>query len=477
MALTIEIDHARERAKRTGATGMAAKVVPQSVKGRIRRLKWAVLVLTLGIYSVAPFLRWDRGPGEPSQAILLDFEHGRLYAFFVEIWPQELYYITGLMILAAAALILANALAGRVWCGFACPQTVWTDLFLLVERLIEGDRRDRLRKAVAPWTLRRVAEVAAKHALWLAISFATAATLVGYFTDAPTLFRDIVHAEASLTVWVWIAIFAGMTYGLAGLAREQVCTFMCPWPRLQGAIWDPEALTVNYRDYRGEPRTSAKKAAELRRRGEQAGDCVACDLCVSVCPIGIDIREGPNFACINCGLCVDACDDVMASLARPRGLIDYESWNNIERGRRGAARVLRLVRPKTVLLTASCVAMAAGMTIMFANRTSGSISVQHDRSPVSVVLSDGSVRNGYTIKLLNKSAVPRAFELRAEGPDVTMAIVGAAPGRAVTVPADGSEALRVTLTMARPQNADVRFVARDTGGKEVLSAVDRFVVR
>jgi cytochrome c oxidase accessory protein FixG len=360
MALTIEIDHARERAKRTGAAGMAAKVVPQSVKGRIRRLKWAVLVLTLGIYSVAPFLRWDRGPGEPSQAILLDFEHGRLYAFFVEIWPQELYYITGLMILAAAALILANALAGRVWCGFACPQTVWTDLFLLVERLIEGDRRDRLRKAVAPWTLRRVAEVAAKHALWLAISFATAATLVGYFTDAPTLFRDIVHAEASLTVWVWIAIFAGMTYGLAGLAREQVCTFMCPWPRLQGAIWDPEALTVNYRDYRGEPRTSAKKAAELRRRGEQAGDCVACDLCVSVCPIGIDIREGPNFACINCGLCVDACDDVMASLARPRGLIDYESWNNIERGRRAEARVLRLVRPKTVLLTASCVANGGG---------------------------------------------------------------------------------------------------------------------
>ncbi len=296
MALTIEIDHARERAKRTGATGMAAKVVPQSVKGRIRRLKWAVLVLTLGVYSVAPFLRWDRGPGEPSQAILLDFEHGRLYAFFIEIWPQELYYITGLMILAAAALILANALAGRVWCGFACPQTVWTDLFLLVERLIEGDRRDRLRKAGAPLDFAAGRGGCARSTpcgLRSRLrppprSSATSPTPPrSSATSSMARHRSLCgsgsrSSPARPTVW-------------RGFAREQVCTFMCPWPRLQGAIWDPEALTVNYRDYRGEPRTSAKKAAELRSRGEQAGDCVACDLCVAVCPIGIDIREGPEL--------------------------------------------------------------------------------------------------------------------------------------------------------------------------------------
>ncbi|MEP6838841.1 MAG: 4Fe-4S binding protein, partial [Bradyrhizobium sp.] len=219
----IEIDHARARAKKLAG----GAVVPQSVKGRIRRIKWAVLSLTLTVYYVAPFLRWDRGPGEPSQAILLDFEHGRLYGFFIEIWPQELYYVTGLMILAATMLILANAIAGRIWCGFACPQTVWTDLFMLVERLIEGDRRSRIKKRGAPLTPRRIAEIGAKHAVWILISLATGGALVFYFTDAPTLVRDLAHLDASLAAWTWIAVFAGTTYGLAGFAREQVCTFMC----------------------------------------------------------------------------------------------------------------------------------------------------------------------------------------------------------------------------------------------------------
>ena len=279
----IEIDHARTRARAAG-TGSSTPVVTQSVKGPIRRIKWAVLIVTLTIYYLAPFLRWERGIGEPNQAILLDFEHARLYGFFIEIWPQELYYVTGLLILAATILILTNALAGRLWCGFACPQTVWTDLFMLVERRIEGDRRDRLKKIGAPLTLPRLIEIAAKHAAWLLISVATGGALVFYFSDAPTLVRALVHGEASVSVWAWIAVFTGTTYGLAGFAREQVCTFMCPWPRLQGAIWDPEAFTVNYRDYRGEKRMSAKKAAEARSRGEPVGDCVNCNLCVNVCP-------------------------------------------------------------------------------------------------------------------------------------------------------------------------------------------------
>ena len=189
-------------------------------------------------------------------------------------------------------------------------------------------------------------QIVAKHSAWLLISLATGGTLIFYFTDAPDLLRSFAHGDVSANALCWIVVFAGTTYGLAGFAREQVCTFMCPWPRLQGAIWDPEAFTVNYRDYRGEQRTSAKKAAELRLQGKPAGDCVDCDQCVTVCPIGIDIREGPNFACINCGLCVDACDSVMSKLGRPRGLIDYESWNNIERGRRGEAASLPAGAPE-----------------------------------------------------------------------------------------------------------------------------------
>jgi cytochrome c oxidase accessory protein FixG len=300
---------------------------------------------------------------------------------------------------------------------------------------------------------------------------------VFYFSDAPTLVRALAHGEASATVWAWIAVFTTTTYGLAGFARDQVCTFMCPWPRLQGAIWDPEAFTVNYRDYRGEKRMSAKKAAEARSRGEPAGDCVSCNLCVNVCPIGIDIRKGRISPASICGLCVDACDGAMTTLNRPRGLIDYESWNNIERGRRNEPRVVRLVRPKTIVLFTACIVMAGVMAWLFAHRTNGSTMVQHDRNPVAVTLSDGSVRNAYTVKLLNKAAVPHEFTLRVEGVDAAMTIIGNETGRPVTVPADGSESLRVTLTMARPQAGDVRFVARDSTGNEMLSAADRFVTQ
>lgn len=472
--VTLDISHARARAR--GVVAQAKGVTPQSVKGKFRRIKWAMLVACLTIYYALPFLRWDRGPGAPDQAVLLDFEHGRIYAFFIEIWPQELYYATGLLVLAAAVLVLANALAGRVWCGFACPQTIWTDLFLLVERWIEGDRRARLKKKEAPLSLRRAAEIAAKHSVWIFISLATGGALVFYFTDAPTLLGQFAHGEASLFVWVWVATFAATTYGLAGFAREQVCTFMCPWPRLQGAIWDPEAFTVNYRDYRGEERMSAKKAAEARARGGKAGDCVDCGQCVVVCPIGLDIRQGPNFACINCGLCVDACDGVMKKLDRPRGLIDYESWRNIERGRRGEARVSRLFRPKTVGLAAACVALAVGMALVFAQRSDGSIVVLHDRNPRMVELSDGSVRNAYTIKLFNKTSAPRAYRLATVGTDARMDIVGHAPDQPIVIPPDGSEALRVTLTMRHPRAASVAFVASGASGASRLSASDNFFV-
>lgn len=473
MAVTIEINHAKTRART--AASPEQPVVPQAVKGAIRRIKWGILLLTLSIYYVTPFIRWDRGPNAPSQAVLLDFANGRLYAFFIEIWPQDLYLVTGLLVLASTILILANALAGRLWCGFACPQTVWTDLFFLVERKIEGDRRQRLKNIGAPLTMDRLARIVAKHGAWLLISLMTGGTLIFYFTDAPELVRSIVRADMSANALTWIIVFAGTTYGLAGFAREQVCTFMCPWPRLQGAIWDPEAYTVNYRDYRGERRMSAKKAAELRLQDKPAGDCVDCGQCVAVCPIGIDIRQGPNFACINCGLCVDACDAVMSKLGRPRGLIDYESWSNIERGRRKEAPVNRLVRPKTVVLTAACVALAAAITVAFATKTAATLSVQHDRDPVAVRLSDGSLRNAYTVKLLNKSSSPHVYYLSIRGIDAKMAIIGHEGVDPIEVAADASETLRITLTATVPKPGEVVFTAADETGATVLAVRDTFV--
>jgi len=450
-------------------------VVPQAVSGRLRRIKWAILILTLTIYYVTPFLRWDRGAKAPGQAVLLDFAHGRLHVFNLEIWPQDLYLVTGMLIVAVVALILANALSGRVWCGFACPQTVWTDLFLVVERIVQGDRRARIRMLEGHWNVARVFRVALTHALFLVISLITATVLVGYFTDLPGLLRALASNEASAAALTTILVFTGTTYSLAGFAREQVCTFMCPWPRLQGAIWDPEAFTVNYRDYRGESRMSARKAAQAREQGAPAGDCVDCALCVNVCPIGIDIREGPNFACINCGLCVDACDGVMARLGRERGLIDFESWTNIERGRLGQPRQNRLLRAKTAGLTFLLLALVATLVGLLASRASVVMTVLHDRDPLVVTLSDGSVRNAYTVKLLNKTDIMRHFNLVIEGIDATLEVVGQG-GTTLRVEPNGSVAVRVTVsTNYVAANVPLRFIASDDSGV-VVSVSDRFLV-
>lgn len=453
---------------------LAERVVPQAVSGRYRRLKWTALIVCLAIYYVLPFLRWSRGPGQPDQALLFDFERGRLYAFFIEIWPQEVYYLTGLLILATLVLIWINAVAGRVWCGYFCPQTVWTDLFLLVERWIEGDRRERLKKQGAPLTPRRILEIGLKHAIWVLIGLGTGGVFVLYFADAPTLLAELLTGKASAVAYAWVGILTATTYTLAGFAREQVCTWMCPWPRLQGAIWDPEALTVNYRDYRGEPRGSVKKAAELRANGEPAGDCVDCQQCVTVCPIGIDIREGPNFACINCGLCVDACDGVMTKLGRPRGLIDYEAWTNIERGRRKEPPHRRVIRAKTVSLGLAVVALIGVMGVGLGTRSEGKLTVIHDRNPMAVTLSDGRTRNGYTVRLYNMTAQERAYRIAVDGlPGAEVEVVG--EDASLSVSPDATRELRVLVTARVTGRQTVTFTAVDLEAEGGFTAHDLFV--
>ncbi|MBM6579832.1 cytochrome c oxidase accessory protein CcoG [Microvirga sp. BT689] len=473
---TLDISFKPERAhlRRPKRGVITERVVPQSVSGRYRRLKWIALIACLAVYYVLPFIRWARGPGQPDQAVLLDLERGRFYFFFVEIWPQEVYYLTGLLILATLILIWLNAVAGRVWCGYFCPQTVWTDLFLLVERFAEGDRRERLKKHGAPLTPRRILEIGLKHAIWLLIAMLTGGAFVLYFTDAPTLLVDLATGRASMLAHAWVGILTGATYTLAGFAREQVCTWMCPWPRLQGAIWDTEALTVNYRNHRGEPRGSAKKAAELRAKGEPAGDCVDCMQCVNVCPIGIDIREGPNFACINCGLCVDACDSVMAKLDRPRGLIDYEAWSNIERERRNEPSRRRVWRPKTVGLGLSVMALAGMIGGSLSMRSDAKIMVIHDRNPVAVRLSDGRTRNGYAVRLYNKADRERSFRVIVTGlQSATVEVVG--EDGPVSVAPDTTRELRALLTAPADDRQPIAFTATDVASGGAVTVHDIFI--
>jgi len=459
------------------------KVYPKAVAGRVRRIKWAVLALCLGAYYLIPWLRWDRGPGVPDQAVLVDLRNARLFFFWIEIWPQEIYYLTGLLIMGALALFCASALWGRVWCGFACPQTVWTDLFLGVERRIQGDRNARMRLDAAPWSAAKIRAKALTHAAWLLIAAATGGAWVMYFNDAPTVALELLTGQASLGVYGFFALFTGTTWLLAGIAREQVCTYMCPWPRFQAAMLDEDSLVVAYRTWRGEPRGKASSTT--------AGDCVDCRACVHVCPTGIDIRDGQQLECIGCGLCVDACDDIMRRLDRPQGLVAFESISNLDASGAavatmpaGAGRVpagmaartkLRMIRPRSLLYGAALGIVALVMAGSWALREAVTLTALRDRAPLFVRLSDGGLRNAYTLKLAHRGHGALALALAVDGPAglrVSVADAGAADnaGRPLlaTRP-DGVAQWRVFLTApagsALPASSSVTFRLLDPAGQ------------
>ncbi len=299
------------------------KIHPKAVSGTFRRLKWAILAVALAIYYLAPWLRWTRPGDAPDQAILIDLASRRFYFFFIEIWPQEFYYVAGLLIMAGVGLFLVTSLFGRAWCGYACPQTVWTDLFMKVEAWAEGDRNARIKLDAAPLSFGKVRKRAVKLVLWFLIAVATGGFWVFYFADAPTLLGELVTFQAQPVAYFTIAILTATTFTFAGFMREQVCTYMCPWPRIQGAMLDEHSLVVTYNAWRGEPRSGHRKKAEVQ--GLKVGDCVDCNACVAVCPMGIDIRDGNQLECINCALCIDACDAVMAKVGLPKGLISYST--------------------------------------------------------------------------------------------------------------------------------------------------------
>ncbi|MDD1527077.1 cytochrome c oxidase accessory protein CcoG [Bradyrhizobium sp. WBOS7] len=459
------------------------KVYPQSVHGPFRRIKWAILCVTLGVYYLLPFVRWNRGPGLPDQAVLIDLPHRRFYFFFIELWPQEVYYFTGLLILAAMMLFLMNAVAGRLWCGYLCPQTVWTDLFYAVERWVEGDRRERMQGDKHYWTFDHIRKVALKHFLWIMIAWWTGGAWVLYFDDAPTLVKDLATFQAPFIAYLWIGILTATTYVFAGHAREQMCIYMCPWPRIQAALTDEWALNVTYRRDRGEPRMSVKKAESARAQGGLAGDCVDCHQCINVCPTGVDIRHGIQLGCIQCGLCIDACDNVMREIGRPQGLIGYDTDINMQRRREGKPPIYRIVRPRTVIYTAAIAIVGSIMLYALATRATMDVNVLHERNPLFVQLSDGGVRNDYTVRILNKGA-QRSFAIEVSGlPGATIRVAGieAAPGAkpVVEVGQDQTREVRLSVQVGPadlPKSSrDLEVTITDTAGGGRASARDHFL--
>ena len=456
------------------------RVYPKSVRGTMRRVKWAALVVLLAVYYIVPWLRWERGPGIPDQAVLIDIANRRAYFFWIEIWPQEVYFLTGILILAALVLFLMTSLMGRVWCGYACPQTVWTDLFMWVERLIEGDRVSRMRLDKAPLGAAKAARKVAKHGAWLVISALTGGAWIMYFIDAPTVTADLLAGAASTQVYFFFGLFTATTYVLAGWAREQVCTYMCPWPRIQSALVDEDSMIVTYRAWRGEPRAHYRRGDSWEGRGH----CVDCRACIAVCPTGIDIRDGMQLECIGCGLCIDACDNVMDRLDLPRGLIAFDTERNLVRSAEGKPPVNRLVRPRTVLYAVLTALVAGIMLWALSSRATVEVDVLHDRNPLFVTLSDGSIRNGYTLKILNKAQEMRLFTLSVRGlPDPEVTIVGqelAGEDEVVLyADSDAVKTIRVFVSVPREALAEpgttFSFVVEDAEGGE--SAVRETVFR
>lgn len=450
------------------------KIYPQSVTGFFRTLKWRVSWLLLGIYFVTPWLRWERGPDSPDQAVLLDIDGRRAYFFSLEIWPQEIYYLTGLLIFGAVALFTATALAGRVWCGFTCPQTVWIDLFMWVGHVIEGDRNKRIKLGKAPWSLEKVAKKVLKHSIWLAISLFTALTFVLYFVNAPAGVADILSGRSGQWVNTTVLVLTASTYIFAGWLREQVCIYMCPWMNFQVSMIDEESLVVTYEEWRGEPRGNAKAGQSFEERGH----CVDCNKCVLVCPTGIDIRKGHQAACIGCALCIDACDSVMDKFNLPRGLIRYDSECNLVARSKGQPTKIRLLRPRIIAYGAILVLIVGFMVFNLAARNTLEINIQADRAPLFVRLSDGGIRNGYTFKILNMEHRVRNFTLGAHGiKGATVRVIGHGAGEAdsvdLTVGADRVGTFRVFITAGRggltAKATPVTFQLKDKESGQVFS--------
>src|SRR5262245_2552290 len=332
----------------------ADKIYPREITGRLARLRNIAVVVLLGLYYGVALLQWDG-----RQALLFDLPNRKFYIFGLTLWPQDFFYLALLLILAALALFFVTSLAGRLWCGYACPQTVWTELFIRIEQLTEGKRAKRMKLDRGRWTREKVLRKGAKQILWIALAFYTGLTFVGYFTPIRTLASGLVHLSLGPWETFWIGLYSLATYGNAGFLREQVCKYMCPYARFQSAMFDRDTLVITYDTVRGEPRGARRRGTTSAAAG--LGDCIDCTWCVQVCPTGIDIRQGLQNECIACAACIDACDAVMDRMSYPRGLIRYTTQNALDR------KHTRVLRPRVLiygtLLTLLIVGFGTGLVL------------------------------------------------------------------------------------------------------------------
>jgi polyferredoxin len=472
------------------------KIYPREVAGRFQRLRHLAVGVLLGMYYLFPWLSWDH-----RQAVLFDLPARKFYVFGLSFWPQDFFFLALLLIMAGLSLFFFTAIAGRLWCGYACPQTVWTEVFLWMERWTEGDRGQRIKLDAAAWSANKLRRKLAKHSLWLLFALWTGFTFVGFFTPIREL---AARAPFDWSGWesFWVLFYALATWGNAGVLREQVCKYMCPYARFQSAMFDRNTLIISYEQARGEPRGSRRKgtpsvllggltatnmlrvspsqmvggsdpapvSSESRAPGPESGllgDCIDCTICVQVCPTGIDIRNGLQYECIACGACVDACDTVMDRLGYPHGLIRYTTQNAVE------GKPTRLVRPRVLIYATLLLALLTGTAIGIAERKPIILDVLRDKRLYRVD-DDGRIENAYTLRIINKEAKPHLFVLSVQ----SKAPVTMAPSE-LRLPAGPEEVLTVPVTLTAAPGAvrgraDVRFVVQDAESTVQQSDVSRF---
>ena len=445
------------------------KIYPRSVSGRFVNWRWALVFFTQIIYYGLPWLEWGQ-----RQAVLFDLGARRFYIFGLVLYPQDFIYLTGILVISALSLFLFTAVAGRLWCGYACPQTVYTEIFLWIERQFEGDRSARMRLDAAPMSGAKLMRKGGKQLAWVAVSLWTGFTFVGYFTPIREL--GLSFLSWGLGPWeiFWVFFYGFATYGNAGFMREQVCKYMCPYARFQSAMFDKDTLIVTYDSERGEPRGARSRKADPSALG--LGACVDCSLCVQVCPTGIDIRKGLQYECIGCGACADVCDEVMDKMGYPRGLVKYSTQNGL-RNHWSRAEILRhVLRPRVLVYTGILLAVTVALLVSLTLRTPFKVDVVRDRASLARIVAGGKIENTYRLQVMNATERKLVFKLSAAGLDglalVTEPQVEIEAAQSLWVPVR----LQLPYDAAKPGSHPIQFEITATDGSGHLTEKSVFLV-
>ena len=418
------------------------KIYPRAVTGRFARWRWVMVWLTQMVFYGLPWLSWSG-----RQALLFDLDARRFYVFGLVLQPQDFIYLAALLVLSALALFFFTAVAGRLWCGYTCPQTVYTEIFLWVERRLEGDRSARMRRDAQAWGFNKLLRKGGKQVIWLAIGLFTGFTFVGYFVPIHALATQVLSLQVEPWATFWVFFYGFATYGNAGYLREQVCTYMCPYARFQSALIDMDSLVIAYDVQRGEGRGARPRKADPKALG--LGDCIDCTLCVQVCPTGIDIRNGLQNECIACAACIDVCDDVMDKMGYAKGLIRYSSGNAVEKGWTAAQMVKRVWRPRVLIYGALLLVLGSGFIWSLSQRTDFRADLGRDRGSLARMTGPGNVENTYSLHITNNGESAQRYRIQVSGPDGLRLDTDDALSLAPT--SDGKVPLRLLLPAVQAQ--------------------------